>query len=94
MIAIDDFSIVKTGQVGISETEDETHETAYFINQTSTLIISDGYSEVTIYGTDGTVVAHTTSATGDLNLSHLADGVYVVMLQGNDKPATTIKIVK
>lgn len=94
MIAIDDFSIVKTGQVGISETEDETHEAAYFINQTSTLIISDGYSEVTIYGTDGTVVAHTTSATGDLNLSHLADGVYVVMLQGNDKPATTIKIVK
>lgn len=93
IIAIDDFSIRKTGQVGLGEVSDGV-DAAYYVNETSTLVAGDGYDKLSVYNVQGMKVASMVIEGNEADLSELGSGVYVVVLEGADVTPENIKIVK
>lgn len=94
IIAIDDFSIEKVDQLSISTGQEADNKAAYYVNETSTLVLSEGYTDVTIFDAQGKMLGKSYHGESQVDLSWLGNGLYIISVQGNDKAAQTIKVVK
>lgn len=87
IVAIDDFKITKT----TSGIQSNVLPVMFFNN--GTLSVPEQYTEVTIYDMQGKAV-YTTGNNGNIDLSYLAHGVYIVKGTTANGEINTIKFIK
>lgn len=91
MIAIDDFKIEKVNGSGISETEANGMFYAY---NSSVLYLPENIESVSVYNIQGQMIMQADNANGEIQMSGLESGIYVVKGINTEGQAVYLKINK
>lgn len=91
IIAFDDFKIEHVEGTGISETE---RNEMYYAHNTSVLYLPETVESVSIFNMQGQMVMETENNSGEMQLSGLNSGIYVVKAVTAEGETTYLKINK